>query len=83
LMLRNNTPGQKNGQLSAWLDGRLVGNVERLRFRDSEAVKIRRFGVYNYFGGANVSDTSPQDQRIFIDNLVISRKLIGCFHPVT
>jgi len=83
LMLRNNTPRQKNGQLSAWLDGRLVGNVERLRFRDSEAVKIRRFGVYNYFGGANVSDTSPQDQRIFIDNLVISRKLIGCFHPVT
>ena len=80
LMLRNNTPGQKNGQLSAWLDGRLVGNVERLRFRDSDTVKIRRFAVVNYFGGDNVMDTSPQDQNIYIDNLVISRKPIGCLH---
>jgi hypothetical protein len=80
LMLRNNTPGQKSGQLSAWLEGRLVGNVERLRFRDSDAVKIRRFAVNHYFGGGNVMDTSPQDQRIHIDNLVISRNPIGCFH---
>ena len=78
LMLRNNVPGQKNGQLSAWLDGKLVGNVERLRFRGTEEAKIRRFAVYNYFGGDNASQTSPKDQRIYVDNLVISRKPIGC-----
>lgn len=49
LMLKDNTLGRKDGQLSAWLDGRLVGYVERLRFLDSNALKIRRFGVYNYF----------------------------------
>ncbi len=78
LMLKNNIPGQKNGQLSAWLDGKLVGNVAKLRFRDIEAVKIRRFAVYNYFGGNSAMQTSPKDQRIYIDNLVISRKPIGC-----
>ena len=78
LMLRNNIPRQKNGQLSAWLDGKLIGNAERLRFRDTEEVKIRRFGVYNYFGGDNAWQTSPKDQRIYIDNLVISRQPIGC-----
>jgi len=78
LMLRNNIPGQKNGQLSAWLDGKLVGNVERLRFRDIEKVKIQRFNVQNYFGGGEYMHTSPKDQRIYIDNLVISRKPIGC-----
>jgi hypothetical protein len=77
-MLRNNTPGQKNGQLAAWLDGRPVGRVDGLRFRHSDAVKIRRFAVIDYFGGDNVMDTSPQDQRIYIDNLVISRKPVGC-----
>ena len=71
---------KKNGQLSAWLDGRLVGNVEGLRLRDSDAVRIRRFAVNNYFGGDNVMDTSPQDQRIYIDNLIISRKPIGCLY---
>ena len=79
LMLKNNTPRQKNGQLSAWLDGKLIGNVERLRFRDTEEGKIRRFAVYNYFGGDNAWQTSPKDQRMYIDNLVISRKPIGCW----
>lgn len=78
LMLRNNIPRQKNGQISAWLDGQLVGNVEKLRFRDIEEVKIQRFAVINYFGGDNAWQTSPKDQRIYIDNLVISRKPIGC-----
>jgi hypothetical protein len=78
LMLRNSTPRQKNGQLSAWLDGKLVGNVEKLRFRDTEKAKIRRFAVYNYFGGEEFAYTSPKDQRIYVDNLVISRKPIGC-----
>jgi hypothetical protein len=78
LMLRNNIPRQKNGRLSAWFDGKLVGNVERLRFRDTEKVKIQRFNVQNYFGGGEYMHTSPKDQRIYIDNLVISRKPIGC-----
>jgi ankyrin repeat protein len=81
LMLRNSVPGRRNGQLSAWLDGKLVGNVEKLRFRYTEESKIRRFGVINYFGGENVMDTSPQDQRIYIDNVVISRQPIGCGTP--
>ena len=79
LMLKNNTPGEKDGQIKAWLDGTQIGKIEKLRFRDVSAVKIRRFTVENYFGGANVSDTSPKDQRIYIDNYVVSTKPIGCF----
>jgi hypothetical protein len=79
LMLKNNTPRQKNGQLSAWLNGKLIGNVEGLRFRNIEDAKIRCFAVYNCFGGDNAWQTSPKDQRIYVDNLVVSRKPIGCF----
>jgi ankyrin repeat protein len=81
LMLRNSVPGKKNGQLSAWLDGKLVGNVEKLRFRYTEESKIRRFAVLNYFGGDSSWQTSPKDQRIYVDNLVISRQPIGCKTP--
>jgi hypothetical protein len=78
LMLKNNTPGKKDGQIKAWLDGTQIGKIEKLRFRDVSVVKIRRFTVENYFGGNNVSDTSPKDQRIYIDNYVVSTKPIGC-----
>jgi len=78
LMLKNSSPGQKNGQLKVWLDGRLVGNVDHLRFRDVSEVKIRRFTMEGYFGGGNVSDTSPKNQRLYIDNYVVSTKPIGC-----
>ncbi len=72
IMLKPNTPGKKDGQVAAWLDGRLVGQVDGLRFRDIDAVKVRRITVENYFGGDNVRDTSPKDQRLYIDNLVVS-----------
>jgi ankyrin repeat protein len=81
LMLRNSLPGKKNGQLSAWLDDKLVGNVEKLRFRYTEESKIRRFAVVSYFGGENSWQTSPKDQRIYVDNLVVSRQPIGCKTP--
>jgi len=81
LMLRNSIPGKKNGQLSAWLDGKLVGNVEKLRFRYTEESKIRRFAVSSYFGGDNSWQTSPKDQRIYLDNFVISRRRVGCKTP--
>ncbi|HUL29816.1 MAG TPA: hypothetical protein VLZ03_05115 [Thermodesulfobacteriota bacterium] len=78
LMLKNNTPGKKDGQIKAWLDGKRIGKVEKLRFRDVSDVKIRRLTVENYFGGDNYSDTSPKTQRLYIDNYVVSTKPIGC-----
>lgn len=78
LMLKLNTVGKKDGQLRAWLDDTLVGKVDNLRFRDDGALKIRRFTVLSYFGGSGQTNTSPKDQRTFVDNLVISKTRVGC-----
>lgn len=78
LMLKANTPGIRNGEVKAWLDGDLVISEDELHFRDGENVKIRRFPVTGYFGGAGIRNTSPRNQRIYIDNYVISKKPIGC-----
>jgi hypothetical protein len=77
-MLKTNVPRQRNGKLMAWLDGKLIGQVEKIRFRNSEKVKIQRLAVYSYFGGSDYEDASPKDQRIYVDNIVISRSPIGC-----
>jgi len=79
LMLKNNIPGTKNGQLALWLDGQLAGKIDGLRFRDEDTVKIRRITVEDYFGGNTVRDTSPKNQRLYIDNFVVSTKPVGCF----
>ena len=78
LMLRPNTPRQNDGELAVWLDNERVIHLNTLRFRDSDAVKIRRFVIENYYGGGGRWNTSPQDQNTYIDNFVVSRARIGC-----
>lgn len=79
MMLKTNKPGHDDGEIKAWVDGQPVIKVDKLRFREVEKVKIRRFGIVNYFGGGGRWNTSPQDQRTYIDNFVISRRgPIGC-----
>jgi hypothetical protein len=77
-MVKLNTPGKYDGEVVAWANGKIAAQRRKLRFRDIDALKIRRFTFDAYFGGALASDTPPQDQRIYIDNLVISRGRIGC-----
>lgn len=78
MMLRNNTPGENDGELRAWLDEKLVIKVGNLRFRDIPEMQIRRFSIISYFGGGGPENTSPKDQKVFIDNYVVSRSRVGC-----
>jgi hypothetical protein len=82
LMLKANTAGQRDGALKAWVDDTLVGQVDNLRFRDAQGMKLRRFTVLSYFGGAGDQNTSPTDQQTFVDNVVISHQRVGCLGSV-
>lgn len=77
LMCRANDPGQRNGAVQAWIDGRLCGKIEGIRFRDTENLVIREMALVGYFGGAGPTNTSPKDQNYFVDNLVVAREYIG------
>jgi hypothetical protein len=69
-----NDPGENNGVLRAWLDGRRVFNKEKLRFRDTADLKIEEVWFNVYHGGAT---KSPRDQHLYIDNVIIAREYIG------
>lgn len=79
MMLKANTPGSRDGQLKVWMDGRRIIEINKMRFRDAGEVKIRRFSIVNYWGGGQRQDTSPKDQRIYIDNYVVSSEPVGCY----
>ena len=69
-----NTPGEKDGVLRAWVDGRPAFEKTDIRFRHVDRLKIEQIWMNVYHGGTAVS---PYDQHLFIDNVVIAKKYIG------
>jgi len=78
LMLRPNQIGKRDGKIKAWVNGKLSISVDQMHLRDIEEVKIRQFRMTGYFSGRGFRGTSPKDQKIYIDNYVISLSRIGC-----
>jgi hypothetical protein len=72
--LHLNTPGEKDGILKAWVDGRLAFEKTDIRFRLDDRLKIEQIWMNVYHGGKK---PSPRDQHVYIDNVVIARRYIG------
>jgi len=72
--LKLNAPGEKDGLLRAWVDGRLAFEKTDIRFRRVARLKIEQIWMNVYHGGKL---PSPHDQHLFIDNVVIASKYIG------
>jgi hypothetical protein len=72
--MRLNDPGQANGVLELWIDGRLDARRSGLNWVGSySAYGINAIMLENYW-----NDGSPVDQERYFDNLVVSTRRIGC-----
>lgn len=69
-----NTPGQPDGVLRTWVDGRLAFDRQDIRFRDSDALRIESVWMNVYHGGAR---PAPHDLTLYIDNIVVAGRYIG------
>jgi len=76
--VRLNTPGRADGQLRAWIDGRLVFDRNDIRFRDVESLRIESVWMNVYHGGTR---STAHDMTLFIDNLVVAKRYIGPLRP--
>lgn len=72
--LKMNTPGQNDGIIKAWIDGRLAFEKTDIRFRDITDLKIEQIWMNVYHGGGR---DSPYDQHLYFDNVVIATSYIG------
>jgi hypothetical protein len=72
LMVKANTPGERDGRIAFWLDGKLAGDFPNLRLRDVESLKIDRFGL-NFHIGSNPNGV----QNKWYDNVVAATMYIG------
>jgi len=67
-----NTPGQKNGILEAWFDGKKVLSLNNLEYRKTSSIGINLFYFSTFFGGNDASWAPSTDQTMMFDNFVIS-----------
>jgi hypothetical protein len=61
-----NTPGKKDGEFKAWLNGELVLHKTGIMYRYKDEFKISRAYITTYCGGSSRSLFAPkQDQHIW------------------
>ncbi|MCK4616352.1 MAG: hypothetical protein KAT50_05720 [Pirellulales bacterium] len=68
-----NTPGKNNGTLRAFFDGKVVLDIDDLRFRDTNDFAIDGFLLSTFFGGGDASWQTTAEEILFFDNFRISK----------
>lgn len=72
VMVKANTPGQRDGRIALWLDGALIADFPNLRLRETTDLKVDRVGL-SLHGNGGILATSKK----WYDNVVIAKSYIG------
>ena len=70
-MIQTNRPGQADGELAAWIDGQLYLHYRGIRWRSTEDVRLKRFGIGVYVHRATRENT------VWYDDVALSTGYIG------
>ena len=62
-----NTPGQRDGILQLWIDGRLVLDQDNIQYRNTPDLKIDRLFFSTFFGGGDAWRSSKDEYVLFDD----------------
>jgi len=72
LMVKLNSPGQRDGRVALWIDGVLVADFQNVRFRDVDTLKIDQIQLELHAK----SNPSGADKKWY-DNVVVATSYIG------
>ena len=72
VMLKANTPGMRDGEVTCWMDGAIIADFTNLRLRDIDTLKIDRIGLSLHFGSNGTGETKK-----WYDNVVVATQYIG------
>ncbi len=78
VMVKLSKPGQKDGAIKLWVNGKLVSEGDGLPLRDADHADLM---LNLLFVGAYFHPGSPKDQSHWIDQVVAATEYIGPIHP--
>ena len=73
-MLKQNTPGQPDGEQAFWIDGRLLGHWRGINWRKTNSLKANALTLESYVTDRWTKNTTNV---VCFDNLVIAREYVG------
>lgn len=71
-MVQANTPGQRDGRVALWVDGKLIADFPNFRFRDVANLKIDSIGV-----GLFLRPNIVRENKKWYDDVVAATSYIG------
>jgi hypothetical protein len=75
----NSAPDKADGKQAMWLDGKLIGEFEGIRWRNDMDLKVNSFWLEHY--GFDEGDPTRQywkeSQAVWFDDVVVAREYIG------
>lgn len=74
-MVQANTIGKRDGRIAMWVDGKLIGEFQNMRFRDVATLEIDRFDV-----GVYIASNTKRANTKWVDDVVAATSYIG---PIT
>ena len=75
-MVKANTPGQHNGEVKYWIDGKVAGDFPDLNLRSIDSLKIdvAKIGLQ--------AGHSERVNKKWYNNVVVAKKYIGPMTPL-
>jgi hypothetical protein len=71
-MVKMNTPGQRDGRIACWVDGKLVADIPNFRLRDVDTLKIDACSL-----SLHVNCKTQRDNKKWYDDVVIATSYVG------
>jgi hypothetical protein len=78
-MIEANTPDKADGKQAMWLDGKLIGQFNGIRWRNDPTLKINCFWLehYGYDPGDPTKKYWNEKQTVWFDDVVVATEYIG------
>jgi hypothetical protein len=72
IMVKANTPGERDGRIALWLDGSLIADFMNIRLRETTDLEVDRVGLDLHIGSNTLGVAKK-----WYDNLVVATAYIG------
>ena len=79
MLQANSAPDKADGKQAMWVDGRLVGEFNGIRWRNNPDLKVNSLWLehYGYDSGDPARKFWGQSQAVWFDDVVVARQYIG------
>ena len=71
-MVKVNTPGERDGRIACWIDGKLTADIPNFRLRDVDTLKIDKCSL-----SLHIKNPSRRDNKKYYADVVMASSYIG------